>query len=71
MPILRATESFRTAGRKKGDRGRLVKEGELFRDNDPLLKGIEHLFESVEAATAAPGEKRAISRPRKPAKKKG
>lgn len=46
---------------------RQVHKGELVKPNDPAVKGREHLFASesepvVEQATAAPGEKRAVTR---------
>lgn len=51
---------------------RIIHEGDVFDAKDPVVKGREAVFEDVEtrveAATAAPGEKRA----RKPsAKSKG
>jgi len=56
---------------------RVVPAGQLLDSDDPIVKGREHLFEpvesfmasrvvevseSVETATAAPGEKRSVSR---------
>lgn len=56
--ILVATRSFSVGTR-------LVRKGETFRAGHPLIKGREDVFapftvdnEYVEAATAAPGEKR-------------
>lgn len=59
----------------------VVNVGRLVEDGDPLLKGREHLFETVEThmaartsgveqATADPGEKRGITRARQPRKPK-
>jgi hypothetical protein len=49
-------------------RERMVHSGEVFAANDPIVKGREALFgpvdESVEQATAAPGEKRTTRRPK-------
>lgn len=46
---------------------RCIREGELLDPKDPLVKGREHLLEPVSArveqATAAPGEKRSLTRP--------
>lgn len=44
-----------------------IKEGKLYRSDDPIVQGREHLFSPVEDMTAAPGEKRSIRRPRKQA----
>jgi hypothetical protein len=62
----------------------VIPAGYLVEDGHEVLKGREHLFEAVEAhvsqrerrveqATAAPGEKRTVSRPqrRAPARGKG
>lgn len=63
---LRAVTSFIVAD-KKGI-GRLVSEGDLLPVDDPVMKGRAHLFvdleEGVEQATASPGEKRSVRRPR-------
>lgn len=72
MAIYRCKEPFRTTvnGVK-----RIVPAGELVEDSDPVFKGREHLFEAVdtyvsrrvagvERATAEPGEKRTVGRPR-------
>jgi len=59
---------------------KVINAGHLVEDGDPLLKGREHLFEdvethlsdrsaSVEQATAAPGEKRTVTRGRPPGRK--
>lgn len=49
--------------------GRFVAEGEEVDPKDPIVKGREALFTSapsgVEQATAAPGEKRSVTRTRK------
>lgn len=71
VAIYRCKEPFRTTvnGAK-----RVVPAGELVEDTDPVFKGREHLFESVdtyvtrrdtrvERATAEPGEKRSVGRP--------
>lgn len=58
-----ALESFAVAG------GRTVQRGDVVADDDPVVKGREHLFTApwaqVEQATAAPGERRASGRTRK------
>lgn len=66
---MRARESFFVAVPPPG---RMVRAGELVKDGDPIVKGREHLFgpdgedeAPVERATAAPGEKRLVRRPRK------
>ncbi|GHH87820.1 hypothetical protein [Streptomyces capitiformicae] len=72
MAIYRCKEPFRTTvnGAK-----RVVPAGELIEDSDPVFKGREHLFQkvddyvarhspTVERATAEPGEKRGLGRPR-------
>lgn len=62
MAVLVALNSFHAAGR-------FIGEGAEVPSSDPIVKGREHLFTTpdpapvVEAATAAPGEKRA-TRPR-------
>lgn len=61
---------------------RVLRPGTLVPDDDPVIKGREHLFEDVEAymdrrapqvedATAEPGTRRSLTHPRKhaPAKK--
>lgn len=46
---------------KKGRRGRArINKGSLYRSDDPIVQGREHLFRVVEQATAEPGEKRSI-----------
>ena len=63
MSELRARESFFAF--VKGI-SRQIRAGELVKNNDPVVKGRESLFESpVEQATAAPGEKRTVARPKK------
>jgi hypothetical protein len=57
--LLRATMSFFIPS------GRQVKRNELVRADDPIIKGREQFFEAVsdvERATAAPGEKRTVTR---------
>jgi hypothetical protein len=55
---------------------RVIKAGALVQDDDPIIKGREHLFEDVdtfvqkrrarvEAATAEPGAQRSLSKPAK------
>lgn len=55
---------------------RVMKAGALVQDDDPVIRGREHLFEDVdtfvqkqrtraEAATAEPGERRSLSKPAK------
>lgn len=64
MPKLRALSSFHALGR-------FVRAGDEVDSKDPIVKGREVLFESpapsgsVEQATAAPGEKRSVTRTRK------
>jgi hypothetical protein len=77
MSILRCTESFAVMN---GHIPRVLRAGDTVYDNDPVVKGHEASFEpledhiarvtSVEAATAAPGEKRSVTRPRKATAKK-
>ena len=61
--FLRCTEGFILSGR------RVVKGGEVVSATDPVVKGNERYFEPlegvVERATRAPGEMRAVGRPRK------
>lgn len=64
--IVRAKESFRIPGRQ------FIAEGSLFDSEHPLVQSRAALFEPVEmgdavieSATAAPGEKRSTSRPKK------
>jgi hypothetical protein len=57
---------------------RVMRPGDLVGEDDPAYKGKEHLYEAVEAAaaravesaTAAPGERRVLSRGKKAAAKK-
>lgn len=59
MPTLRALVSFHA-------NDRFVPAGEEVDSKDAVVKGREALFEAtVEQATAAPGEKRSVTRPRK------
>lgn len=62
MGDVRAKTSFAAAGRFH------VREGQVLSSSDPVVAGREHLFDrvdgQVEAATAAPGEKRDI--PKRP-----
>lgn len=57
--VLRAKTTFRSGQR-------IVRSGEIVAANDPVVKGREALFTDpdslVEQATAAPGEKRAVTR---------
>lgn len=67
MAELRARESFFAF--VKGI-SRQIRAGELVKNNDPVVKGREALFTDasespVEQATAAPGEKRTVARPKK------
>ena len=63
--VLRAKETFFVGNAK-------LTKGQLVNDDDPIVKGKEHLFESteevaipmVEQATANPGQRRAVRRPR-------
>ncbi|WP_435215907.1 hypothetical protein [Streptomyces sp. bgisy034] len=60
---------------------KVMRPGTLVPDDDPVIKGREHLFEDVDAfmqrktprveeATAEPGARRSLSLPRKQAAKK-
>ena len=72
MAIRRCTTSFSAF---VDGAPRVINEGALVEDGDPILAGREHLFETVEAhvsgraggpveqATAAPGEKRTRRKP--------
>lgn len=52
----------------KGRRTRTkIREGKIYRSDDPIVKGREHFFRPVEDATQEPGEKRSIRKPRKQA----
>lgn len=59
--VVRAKSSFATS---LNGRTRIVRRGQTFDAKHPLVKGREHMFvpfeadATVEAATAAPGEKR-------------
>lgn len=80
MAVLRCIEPFAFS-----DKGveRVVRAGDLVDEKDPLVKGREQWFESVDAnvgrmtdrsveqATAAPGEKRSSRRPRSKASDTG
>ncbi|WND33957.1 hypothetical protein RI578_06470 [Streptomyces sp. BB1-1-1] len=68
MAIKRCKSSFATSVRGVP---RVMKVGALVNDDDPVLKGREHLFEDVEAAvreapvedaSAAPGRRRSLTR---------
>jgi hypothetical protein len=74
MAILRCTEAFAYTLNGSPD---VVRPGDLRDDKDPAVKGHEQWFEPVEVtaarataapvveqATAAPGEARAVSKPR-------
>lgn len=77
MGTLRCVEPFAFSDHKAGVE-RVVRAGDLVDAKDPLVKGREGWFETVEAnvervtnrnyeqATAAPGEKRAASVPSEP-----
>jgi len=61
MGILRARETFHTGNH------RTIRRGQLVPDTDPVVAGRRHLFEeitSIEQATAAPGEKRDVRKPK-------
>jgi len=64
MALLKANETFWVKSLN-----RHIYAGQVIRDDDPFVKGREHLFVSaddglgpVESATAAPGEKRAVKK---------
>jgi hypothetical protein len=69
MAVVRVLESFAT-----GIKGytEVVRQGDLYEDDDPLVRAYPAQFEavvathgrSVEQATAAPGEARNVRRPR-------
>lgn len=68
MAIMRVREPFVAV---VGGVPRAYTAGQLIEDTDPVFKGRERLFEDVasgvrgvEQATAAPGEKRNVRRPR-------
>lgn len=78
MSIMRCKTSFMT--NVNGSR-RMIRQGDLFSSDDPVVKGREALFDAVEdvvakrtpksesvveRATAEPGERRSVGRPRKP-----
>lgn len=76
--ILRVTKAFSVLS---DPNGHVYTPGELVDADHPHVKGRESHFETVEAhvsarsagvesATSAPGEKRSVSRPAKPATKK-
>lgn len=47
----------------KGRRSRTtIREGKIYRSDDPVVQGREHLFRQVEEATAVPGERRNVGR---------
>ncbi len=68
--ILRCKTSFHAYGRPT-----MVRAGDLVDSSDPVVRGREELFESVdevvhgpadlpvESASAAPGERRSVKRP--------
>lgn len=54
----------------RGRNPRRISKGQIFRADDPIVKGREHLFRlldvpDVEQATAAPGEKRTVTKPKR------
>lgn len=52
----------------QGRRSRIrIREGKVYRSDDPAVQGREHLFRPVEDTSAAPGEKRNMRRPRRQA----
>ncbi|MGW6295165.1 hypothetical protein [Streptomyces sp. NPDC055058] len=68
MAIKRCKSSFAASVRGVP---RVMKTGQLVNDNDPIIKGREHLFEDVESAvrdvpvedaSAAPGRRRTLTR---------
>lgn len=77
MSILRVTHPFSVLS---DPNGRVYSPGDLVRSDDPVVRGREHHFETVEAAaatranttlesaSAAPGEKRTRTRAKAPAK---
>lgn len=75
MATLRVREAFAVP---QGGISRVMRPGDLVRDDDPIVKGREGLFEPIESAvsrnevrveqaTGAPGEKRSITPPAKKA----
>lgn len=44
---------------------RKIRANKVYRDDDPVVQGREHLFAPVEDTTAAPGAKRSIGRGRR------
>ena len=59
MSILRAKETFHYPG--KDGYTLTVTGGDLFDSADPCVKGLEHLFESVEVAASAASARKAGS----------
>lgn len=79
MAILRVKDAFAV---DQGGFHRVLRPGDILEDTDPVVKGREAFFEPVEAqavrerrrvetASAAPGEKRTRTVPRKRAARKG
>jgi len=62
MAVLRCTDPFAFTDRKTGVE-RVVRAGDLVDDNDPLVKGREQWFETVEANVHRVTERR-LGRPR-------
>lgn len=68
MASKKKTEQKYQANRTFSTGRRMVSQGDIVTGDDPILKGREALFDRleyvpVETATAAPGEKRTVSRP--------
>lgn len=69
MPTKQRKAYRAIAGFAPADAGyRVVREGELVFDDDPVMEGRMHLFQPVddfvEQTTQAPGERRAVSPPK-------
>lgn len=70
MAVLRCTSPFAV---QEGAVPRVLRAGDLVDEKDPVVKGREVMFESVEAtverATSAPGERRSLSIPKRRTRK--
>lgn len=64
MGTVRAIESVSVVDPEVPGARRVIKENQAFDDKDPLVKEYPWAFESdnIERATAAPGEKRNVSK---------
>ena len=76
--VLRARDSFVAAAPRAGEPEFLVRVGDVFPADHPVIRGREAFFEpaeaaadratrSIERATAEPGDRRSLTRPRRSA----